>query len=140
VLICVCLGLAAVNWYNPKKLKRSLMESIKGIEGDKYSLKIFPDKVKIGTVLEPLENEKKEDFEEVFDGLGNGQEQIAESEIFLNSDVKVVEEEKFFLIYIKRSMFYVVPKENFTEEEITVMQLHFQKQLGKNYISDVKGK
>ncbi|MGN0622113.1 MAG: YcxB family protein [Porcipelethomonas sp.] len=140
VLVCVCLALAAVNWYNPRKLRRNLMESIKGIEGDVYSLKIYPDKLKIGTVLEPVEDEKKEAFEEAFEGIGEPQEQIAESEIFLTKDVKIVEKEEFFLVYIKRAMFYVVPKENFTEEEITVMQLHFQKQLEKNFISDIRRK
>lgn len=139
VLICVCLALAAVNWYNPRKLRRNLMESIKGIEGDTYSFKIYPDKIKIGTVLEP-EEIKTEDYEEAFEGIGNNEEQIAESEIFLTSDVRILDKEEFFLIYIKRAMFYVVPKKDFSEEEITVMQLHFEKQLGKNYISDLRKK
>jgi len=37
------------------------------------------------------------------------------------------------MVYIKKAMFYVVPKKDFSEEEITIMQVHFEKTLGKNY-------
>ena len=29
VLVLVCIALAFINWYNPRKLKRNLMESVK---------------------------------------------------------------------------------------------------------------
>lgn len=38
VLVLVCIALAFINWYNPRKLKRNLMESDKGIENDVYTL------------------------------------------------------------------------------------------------------
>lgn len=134
VLVLVCLALAFVNWYNPKKLKKNLMESIKGIENDVYRLKIMPDKLIIGTVIELIEEEEKpkEEYEEVFDDTPQP-EQIADTEIYLTKDVDVNEKPEFFMVYLKRAMFYVIPKKDFSEEEITVMQLHFQKQLEKNY-------
>lgn len=137
VLVLVCLALAFVNWYNPKKLRRNLMESIRGIENDVYQLKIMPDKLIIGTVIEPEENEgkQKEEYEEVF-GDNPEPEEIKETEIFLTKDVSVIEKEDFFMVYLKRAMFYVIPKKDFTEEEITVMQIHFQKKLEKNYSAD----
>lgn len=134
VLVFVCVAMAVVNWYNPRKLKKNLMESIKGIEGDIYSLKIYPDKMKIGTVAFAPAEKPEEEFEKAFEGLGEEKEHIDESEIFLTRDVKIVEKQEYFIIYIKRAMFYVVPKKDFTEEEITVMRLHFQKQLDSNFI------
>jgi hypothetical protein len=136
VLIFACLGLAFVNWYNPKKLKRNLMESIKGIENDVYELTLMPDKLIIGTVLEPLEGEEnpKEEYEQVFDETPV-KEEIAETEIFLTKDVVVIEKSEYFMVYLKRAMFYVIPKKDFSEEEVTIMQIHFQKQLDdKNYM------
>ena len=53
VLVLVCIALAFINWYNPRKLKRNLMESVKGIENDVYTLTIYPERIVIGTVLEP---------------------------------------------------------------------------------------
>lgn len=133
VLVFACLGLIVVNFYNPKKLKRNLMESIKGIEGDVYRIKLFPNKLIVGTVLEPLEEENpKEEYEEAFEDVA-APEQISDSEIYFTRSVIVIEKSDFFMVYLKRAMFYVIPKKDFSEEEITMMQIHFQKQLGKNY-------
>lgn len=135
VLVLVCIALAFINWYNPRKLKRSLMESVKGIENDVYTLTIYPERIVIGTVLEPENEKEPEEYEEVF-GEIPVKEDIADTEIYLNKNVKVIERKKFFMIYIKRSMFYVVPKETLTKEEIEIMNLHFQKQLDKNFICE----
>lgn len=135
VLVLVCIALAFINWYNPRKLKRSLMESVKGIENDVYTLTIYPERIVIGTVLEPENEKEPEEYEEVF-GEIPVKEDIADTEIYLNKNVKVIERKKFFMIYIKRSMFYVVPKELLTKEEIEIMNLHFQKQLDKNFICE----
>ena len=135
VLVLVCIALAFINWYNPRKLKRNLMESVKGIENDVYTLTIYPERIVIGTVLEPEKEKEPEEYEEVF-GEIPVIEDIADTEIYLNKNVKVIERKNFFMIYIKKSMFYVVPKEPLTQEEIEIMNLHFQKQLDKNFICE----
>lgn len=135
VLVLVCIALAFINWYNPRKLKRNLMESVKGIENDVYTLTIYPERIVIGTVLEPVKEKEPEEYEEVFGEIPM-KEDIADTEIYLNKNVKVIERKNFFMIYIKKSMFYVVPKETLTQEEIEIMNLHFQKQLDKNFICE----
>lgn len=135
VLVLVCIALAFINWYNPRKLKRNLMESVKGIENDVYTLTIYPERIVIGTVLEPEREKETEEYEEVFGEIPI-KEDIADTEIYLNKNVKVIERKNFFMIYIKKSMFYVVPKETLTQEEIEIMNLHFQKQLDKNFICE----
>ena len=135
VLVLVCIALAFINWYNPRKLKRNLMESVKGIENDVYTLTIYPERIVIGTVLEPENEKEPEEYEEVFGEIPI-KEDIAYTEIYLSKNVKVIERKNFFMIYIKKSMFYVVPKETLTQEEIEIMNLHFQKQLDKNFICE----
>ena len=135
VLVLVCIALAFINWYNPRKLKRNLIESVKGIENDVYTLTIYPERIVIGTVLEPENEKEPEEYEEVFGEIPI-KEDIADTEIYLNKNVKVIERKNFFMIYIKKSMFYVVPKETLTQEEIEIMNLHFQKQLDKNFICE----
>lgn len=135
VLVLVCIALAFINWYNPRKLKRNLMESVKGIENDVYTLTIYPERIVIGTVLEPENEKEPEEYEEVFGEIPI-KEDIADTEIYLSKNVKVIERKNFFMIYIKKSMFYVVPKETLTQEEIEIMNLHFQKQLDKNFICE----
>ena len=111
------------------------MESVKGIENDIYNLTIYPERIVIGTVLEPENEKEPEEYEEVFGEIPM-KEDIADTEIFLHKNVKVIERKKFFMIYIKRSMFYVVPKEPLTQEEIEIMNLHFHKQMDKNFICE----
>ena len=137
-LVFACLALACVNFINPMKLKKNLMESIKGIEEDVFEMTLWADKIVIGTVLEPVSEEErqKEEYEEVFEDSaeGNGSsEEIAETEIYLNDGIIVTDKPEYFMVYIKKAMFYVVPKKDFSEEEITIMQVHFEKTLGKNY-------
>lgn len=139
-LVFSCLALAVINLMNPKKLKRNLMISLKGIEEDVFEMKLFEDKIIIGTVLEPVSEEEttKEEYEEVFDEIqsdneGGPQEEIAETEIYLNSGVLVTDKPEYFMVYIKKAMFYVIPKKDFSEEEVNMLQIHFEKMLGKNY-------
>lgn len=134
ILVMACFALAAINWYNPKKVKKNLMTSIKGIENDVYTLDVLPDKLIIGTVLEPLKNEEKEpeEYEEVF-GEIEKKEDIEASEIYINNTLRVTERRDFFLIYIKKSMFYVVPKSIFTEEEINKFAMYFAERIDKYF-------
>ncbi len=139
VLVFICLALAAVNIYNPKKIKRNLLEAVKGIEGDVYSIKIYKDRFKIGTVIDTEPEHEKGD--EVFEGLGEKDENsddgnIDETEIFINNKIRVVDRDDFYLLYLKGSMFYVIPKSIFDKEEIDILNVHFRKNLMKNYISD----
>lgn len=138
VLVFACLALVAVNLYNPKKIKRNLLESIKGIENDVYTLDILPDKMVVGTVLEPIdENEEKqpEEYEEVF-GEVEAQEEIKESEIYLDNRLRVTERSEFFIIYIKKSMFYIIPKNIFTDEEISKFAMYFVDRIGNNFVCE----
>lgn len=132
ILVMACLALAAINWYNPKKIKKNLMSSIKGIENDVYTLDILSDKLIIGTVIEPVENEEKEpeEYEEVF-GETEKPEEIESSDIYINNTLRVTERKDFFMVYIKKSMFYVIPKNVFSDEEIKKFAMYFAERIGK---------
>lgn len=140
LLVFACLALAAVNFYNPKKIKRNLLISIKGIENDVYTFDVYKDKMVIGTVLEPLDEDDEkevEEYEEVFGDTGkNREEEIHPSEIYLNSSVKIVERSEFFIIYIKKQMFYILPKNIFTDEEISKIALYFVDRIGNNFVCE----
>ncbi|MGN0613590.1 MAG: YcxB family protein [Porcipelethomonas sp.] len=136
VLVMACLALAAVNWYNPKKIKKNLLVSIRGIENDVYTLEVLPEKLVVGTVLEPADEEREpEEYEAVF-GETAAQEDIEASDIYVNNTLRVTERENFFLIYIKRSMFYIIPKNVFTDEEIQRFSMYFVERIGKYYLCE----
>ena len=135
LLVAACLALAAINIYNPRKVKRNLMQSISGIENDVYTLEVFPDKLVIGTVLDPVEqrDSEPEEYEEVFGDTGEDTEEIQKSEVYINSQLRVTERAEFFMVYIKKSMFYVIPKHALTEDEISKLALYFSSKLGKYF-------
>ena len=138
VLVAACFALAAVNWYNPKKVKKNLMTSIKGIENDVYTIDVLPDKLIIGTVLDPIENRdsEPEEYEEVF-GEITKKEDIEASEVYINNTLRVTERKDFFMVYIKKSMFYVIPKSVFTEDEIKKFAMYFAERIDKYFYCEV---
>ena len=135
ILVAACLALAAVNIYNPRKVKRNLMQSISGIENDVYTLEVFPDKLTFGTVLDPIEqrDSEPEEYEKVFGDNEPAPEDIQKSEVYINSQLRVTERAEYFMVYIKRSMFYVIPKHALTEDEISKLALYFSTKLGKYF-------
>ena len=135
LLVAACLALAAINIYNPRKVKRNLMQSISGIENDVYTLEVHPDKLVIGTVLDPVEqrDSEPEEYEEVFGDTGEDNEEIQKSEVYINSQLRVTERAEFFMVYIKKSMFYVIPKHALTDEETSKLALYFSSKLGKYF-------
>lgn len=139
ILVFACIALAVINIYNPQKIKRNLFESIKGIENDVYTLDAYDDKLIIGTVIDPIpegEEQQPEEYEEVF-GEVKSVEEIKPSEIFLNSNLRVIERSDFFLVYIKKSMFYVIPKKIFTDEEINNFAIYFSERIANYFICEV---
>ena len=136
VLVFACIALAAVNLYNPKKIKKNLLNSVKGIENDVYTLDIYSDKMVVGTVLEPISEEKEpEEYEEVF-GEVAVKEEILPTDVYINSSLLVTERSEFFMVYIKKSMFYVIPKNVFTDEEISKFAIYFADRIGKKFVCE----
>lgn len=134
VLVMACLALASINLYNPRKIKKRLMEQIRGIENDVYTLDVLNDKLVVGTVLDPVEQQdsEPEEYEEVF-GDAEKLEEIEKSEIYVNTSLRVTERADFFMVYIKKSMFYVIPKSVFTDEEISKFAMYFSERIGKYF-------
>ena len=52
---------------------------------------------------------------------------IESSKLFFNKGLRIVEKNNFFMLYQVREMFYVVPKSNFSEDEINILRSKIQK-------------
>jgi len=133
ILIFVCLALAAREWYNPRKIRRTLFETVKTeeIENEVYKICVSDEFVEISTLprddVENLEheneaeseneNEEENEYSDTADDLTP-----EASKIPINSELTVSEFEKFFLLHVKKKMFYIVPKDGFTEYELEIMR------------------
>ena len=120
----------AFQWINPRKIRMKLMEGVKEIEDDEYRLRIFPEYLEIGTILPP-EDAKAAETDDLFDDVP--EEDFSGTRIHYNKGLNVVEYPAFFMIYQQKSMFYVVPKAAFSEEELEILRVHFSKRLEKTF-------
>lgn len=145
IFICVCLICAM--WLNVLNSRRKLMLAIDGIDEDIYSFELFEDKVIIGTRDSDVKKENKEDQSDENsetaveeekekteeDDFFAPVEEVKNDEIpktvinFSDSDIRVLEKKNYFIIYILKHMFYVVPKEAFSDEEKGKMKECFMK-------------
>lgn len=124
VLSALCLGLSAINWYNPKKAKTSLLNAVKLMEDETYKMTVFETFIEISTIIQeninPDESEDTVDEKEIFGD--EPPEVIESSKLYFNNGLKVLEYDEYFIIYQVKELYYVVPKLNFTEDELEIFR------------------
>lgn len=142
LLIVVCIGLILVRWYRTFKLRRAVHDALKEIESDTYEIKLYEDGIVIRTEdAEPEQSEPAEEespapaaetepdgngFRPLFPDEPAALEPIPATEIAFGSGVKIHEFADYFMVYIIKQNFYVIPKKDFSAEEISQMKQIFQ--------------
>ncbi len=136
MIIMFCLVLFALQWLCPRRIRRRLMEAIRDLEEDLYELHLYPEYLEIGTILpEEAISEEQEEADALFDDAPEGN--FSGTRIHFSNVVKITEYSEFFIVYIKKSNFYVVPKKDFSEAEQNRMRDTFSARLGKGFASKI---
>ena len=130
MIILFCAVLMALQWVNPRKIRIKLMEGVREIEDDEYRLRIYPEYLEIGTML-PSEDAAQSETDALFED--EPEEDFSGTRIHYNKGMHVTEYPAFFMIYQQKTMFYVVPKAAFSEEELEILRVHFSKRLEKTF-------
>lgn len=137
MIIMVCIIMCGFQWYTPKKIRRNLMESIKGIEGDLYEMRLYPEYLEIGTILPDEElSEDTQEADALFDDAP--QENFSGTRIHYSKALLVTEYPDYFMVYIKKANFYILPKQAFSEEETALLRGEFSKNLNNGFQSKIK--
>lgn len=117
LLAMVCLAMAVRQWYNPRKLRRNLFESFQAMGETVYKISVSESYADISTVCtQKVENfpDTEEEYEE---------ESLPEkSRIPFDENFSMLEYEKFFLMFSGKTVFYIIPKENFSENETEILR------------------
>lgn len=108
LLVFVCLAMAVRQWYNPRKLRANLFESFRETENSVYRISVAEKYVDISTVSTGKDSEN-EDLPE-------------KSRIPVDENFSLLEYDKYFLIFSGKSIFYIIPKENFSGNEIEILK------------------
>jgi len=128
LLIMVCIALAFREWYNPKRIFQNVSETVREMGEPVYKIGIADDHIDISTVeIEEAEEEKnfaegddedddEADLPEDFDPYPE------KSVLKLDEDFGLLEYEKFFLLLEGKRMFYILPKDGFSEEELEIVR------------------
>ena len=152
LLVTICVALVLVRWYRMFKLRRSVHEALKEIEGDRYDLTVYEEGVVIRTeaptVMEAAEAELSDEtqsdeqkpaeeaekqtesggFQQLFpEEPAEAEDAPPPTEIYFGRGVKLLEYPEYFMVYLVRANFYVIPKKDFSENEIQQLSELFAK-------------
>lgn len=144
LLIVACVAIVLVRWYRTFKLRGAVHEALKEVESDLYELSVYEDGISIRTedapeAAVPAEPEQQpEEAESTEDAAsdGNGfnplfpeepaeREPIPATEIPFGAGVKIHEYEEYFMVYLVKQNFYLIPKKDFSADEIEQMKKLF---------------
>lgn len=110
-------GIAISLWTGAKSVRRKFLNAVSTSgEQDIYKLDVLEDRFRISTITEQV----KSDDDDFFSGSDVNQPEPTEIN-FDNPSLRIVEKEKFFMLYLVRSVFFVVPKNAFSAEELTLL-------------------
>ena len=120
ILIVLCLALAFREWYNPRKIRRSLVETVKEMGDPVYKIGVGDSFVDISTVSAP-DGIEEEDSENESDAPAE-EEAPEPTRIPKDDKMKVLEYDEFFLLIYGKQVFYIIPKEKFSESERDIIR------------------
>ncbi len=121
MVVAVSVIFIAILWFTPMKRRKTLREALSTIDDDSYETEIYEDKIKISVV--PKVNEETGETEE-----------IAPKILFYEADLPyIMEIPDAFIIYIKKQMFYVIPKKYLSDEQTELLRNQFREKAKKFY-------
>lgn len=115
LLIVVCLAMAFREWYNPRKTREAVMESVHEMGNPLYKLTVTDDALEFSTVQNgDVENPDSDSTEP--DDLPQP------TRLSRDQDLKILEYDRFFLAVYGKIMFYIIPKADLSEDEMKALR------------------
>lgn len=144
LLIVVCIAIVLIRWYRTFKLRRAVHDALKDVEQDTYELSVYDEGMLIRTMDAPQpETEPAADampgsepdasaeqtengFQQLFPEEPAEREPVPPTEIPFGMGLKLLEYPDYFMAYIVKQNFYVIPKKDFSEDEILQLRKLFR--------------
>lgn len=117
VMTALCVALSAINWYNPKKIKRSLIEAVRGMSDELYRMTLYKTFIEISTIMP---SEKSSDENEIFGD--DPPETVESTKLYFNNGLKILEYDEYFIAYQVKESFYIIPKYCFSDGELEIFR------------------
>lgn len=124
ILIVMCIAFAFREWFNPRKARNNIVDAVREMGDVTYKISVADDYADFSTVS--IANVEETETES---GDGGEDEEAQEpaplpekSRIPLDETFRELEYDDFFLLMSGRSVFYILPKEGFNEDELAVIR------------------
>ena len=146
LLIVACFAIILVRWYRTFKLRRAVHDALKEVETDTYQLSAYEDGLVIHTeeaapaaedaaapqeaMQEPEQSADESPAEEggfrkIFPDQPVQNDPVEDTEITFGPDVKIHDFPEYFMVYLVKRNFYVIPKKDFADDEIETLKKLF---------------
>ncbi|MBQ9899058.1 MAG: YcxB family protein [Ruminococcus sp.] len=114
ILIVMCLAFAFREWFNPRKARNNIIDAVREMGEATYKIGVSDSFIDISTVAEttvvdPEDSDEPAPLPE-------------KSRIPLDESYRELEYDSFFLLLSGKSVFYILPKEGFTESELDIIR------------------
>ena len=112
------LAFAMREWFNPRKMRRNLTQSVMTLGEPIYKIGFADGNVDISTVADDLSDlpEEERDIPEEIDPLPD------KTRLNVDESFQLMEYDNFFLIMSGTDMLYILPKEGFSEAELEIVR------------------
>lgn len=146
LLIVACFAIILVRWYRTFKLRRAVHDALKEVETDTYQLSAYEDGLVIHTeeaapaaedAAAPQETDEEPEqpadespaeeggFRKIFPDQPVQNDPVEDTEITFGPDVKIHDFPEYFMVYLVKRNFYVIPKKDFADDEIETLKKLF---------------
>lgn len=123
VLLILCAAFIFILWYNPLRMRRSVMDVIREMDGDEYSFSMDSEKMTFRTV--PAEYTQDVPDSEV--------DLQPPSHLYYTNELFVIEKYEFFLICRGKQAFYVLPKYALYDNQAEMIRNTLEEKIGKHF-------
>lgn len=132
-LIGVSLAIIYFMWYNPVKIRKSLVKALKELENDIYEFELYDEYFSIKTIY--CENNDIKDLSEL-EEMGKNQKEIPPRLVYFDKEpVDVVEIEEMFVLFIKKETIYILPKRVISTTQQEEIRRVFKEKIEEDYIT-----
>lgn len=112
IMIVVCVALMMREWFNPRRIRRTFTEAVQETGGQEYKITVGDNEIEFSTIQRAnVENSVETDEEEPIPPTVIGTERL-----------EISEYDRFFLLADGKVMFYIVPKECFSDSEKEIIR------------------
>ncbi len=122
-LMALCAAFICALWYNPRRMRRSIMDVVREMDGDEYVFSMDDEKMTFCTVPPEL----------IQDVPDKEIPPARPTELYYTKELHIVEKEKFFLICRGKQEFFVLPKYALYDNQTEIIRSNLEKRIGKRF-------